>query len=473
MKKRKLIIIGVLVLCVGGGAIFAITRNTAKASEANLDGSSVTAVTKQDLEKTIAVSGTINSAATYNVSSEIANVHITDIRVQVGDEVKAGDVLATLDDTALANNLKSAQSAAGIASQQGNLGIAEAERNYNSTVAANDTAVNRAQDALNSAVAVRDAKNQEVANAQAAYDQAKATLDAAEEDGKEAAQAALDVAAATLEGLKAEANNAIAAVNTAQQALDDANNTRNKTNADSADAVTSSKLSAASSAQSANDSVRQAKEQLGKTTLVAPADGIVTAVNAKVGDVYTGSTLIVIQDVSGFKVSATMDQYDISDVSKGLAATVTTDTTGSEKMTGSITFVSPTPAAVASLTTEGQAATTATSTGYPIEITLDNPSDRLRIGMNAKVTIVVANAKGALSIPAAAIQQDEDGSYYVEVAQDVDGNGIADSEDFQKVPVQQGLVTDYYVQISGEGIDENSFVVIPTEDVEITNTGLF
>lgn len=471
MKKRKMILIGVLVLCVGGTAVFAVTRNTAKASEANLDGSSVTAVVKQDLEKAIAVSGTISSAATYNVSSEIANVQITDIRVQVGDEVKAGDVLATLDDTSLATNLKSAQSAAGIASQQGTLGIAEAERNYNATVAANDTAVKRAQDALNQAVSARDTKNQEVSAAQTTYDQAKAAYDAADDTTKAAAKEAMDAAQAKLEATKTEASAAAGAVTTAQQALDDANTARTKSNADSADAVTSSRLTAQSSAQTANDTVRQAKEQLAKTTLVAPADGIVTAVNAKVGDVYNGSTLIVIQDVSGFKVSATMDQYDISDVSKGLAATITTDTTGSQKMTGSITFVSPTPAAQASATAEGATATTAT--GYPIEVTIDNPSDRLRIGMNAKLNIVVNTAKNALSVPSAAIQQDEDGSYYVEVAQDADNNGVADSEEFTKVMVQQGLVTDYYVQITGEGIDENTFVVIPTEDVEISNAGLF
>lgn len=471
MKKKKLILIGVLVLCVGSGAIFAVARNTAKAGEANTEGTAVTAVVKQDLEKDISVSGTISSAATYNVSSEVANVKITDIRVRVGDMVKAGDVLATLDKTELAESLKSAKTVAEIAGQQGNLGVEEAQRNYNATVAANDTAVRRAQEALNRAVAARDAKNQNVCDAQSSYDNAKNAYDTADETAREAAKSALDVAQTKLEAAKEEAKAADTAVVTAQQALEDADTTRAKSNADSADALTGSRLTAQSSAQTANDSVRKAKEQLAKTTLVAPADGMVTAVNGKVGDVYAGGALIVVQDVSGFKVSATMDQYDISDVSNGLSATITTDTTGNEKMTGSITFVSPTPTAQTSTSSESTQTTAAS--GYPIEVTIDNPSERLRIGMNAKLTIVVNTAKNALSVPAAAVQQDEDGSFYVEVAQDEDKNGTADSEDFRKISVQQGLVTDYYVQITGEGIDENTFVVIPTEDVEISDAGLF
>ena len=111
----------------------------------------------------------------------------------------------------------------------------------------------------------------------------------------------------------------------------------------------------------------QAKEQLQKATITAPADGIITAVNVKAGDTYAGGTMIVVQDVSGFKVSATLGQYDISDVSKGLDAKVTTDTTGSEEMTGKVTFVSPTPVAQASQTAEGQAtAAAATNTLFPV-----------------------------------------------------------------------------------------------------------
>ena len=518
-SKKKVTIVILLVLCVAVGGVFAVTRKTAKASEAAAEGSTVVAVTKQDLSKNIAVSGTISSAATYNLASEVTGVQVKTVNVEVGDEVKAGDVLATLDASNLEKSLASAQSAAGITGQQNTLSIAEAERAYNNTVSGNDTAVARSQEALNTAknaqssasgrlteannaynaaVANRDAKNQAVAAAQAAYDAAKAAYDAADPSNRAAEEAALTGAKEALTAAKTDAEAAEAAVaeakagvnaaqdnvtaanngvTSAQQTLDDANKTRTKTNADSADAVTNSKLAAANSARTAGDAVTQAKEQLQKATIVAPADGVITALNVKVGDTYAGGTMIVLQDVSGFKVSATLGQYDISDVAKGLSAKVTTDTTGTEEMTGKVTFVSPTPVAQASQTAEGQAAAaTAANNGYPIEITIDNPSDRLRIGMNAKVTIIIDTRKDALAIPSGALQQEEDGSYYVEVAQDADGNGIADSEDFEKIPVTQGLVTDYYVEVTGKDLKEGMFVVIPAEDLsdlEIPSVELF
>ncbi|MCR5641695.1 MAG: HlyD family efflux transporter periplasmic adaptor subunit [Lachnospiraceae bacterium] len=510
-KKKKVLIVGALVLVVVGGVVFNMTRRTAQASEAMVGGTSVAAVTKQDLTKSITVSGTINSKATYNVSSEIASVKIEAINVKVGDQVKAGDVLATLDDTRLEKSLASAQSAAGITGKQNSISVAEAERNYNSTVAANDTSVNRSNEALNSAknaqntansnltaaneaynaaVANRDAKNQALANAQSTYDTAAAAYESAVgDDAKAAAQAVLETAAEALESAQAEAtaaeaavaeaklkvtaaqegvNTANSGVTTAQHAVDDANTARTKANADVADAVETSKLAAASSARTANDTVEQAKEQLSKATLVAPSDGVVTAVNAKVGDVYSGTTMIVIQDTSGYKVSASLDQYDISDVAMDMKSTITTDTTGKEEMKGSVTFVSPTPAAQASVTAVENNAAAATSTNitYPIEVTINNPSERLRIGMNAKVKIEMATAKNVLTVPASAVQQEEDGSYYVEVATDDNGDGFADTEEFTKLVVTQGLVTDYYVEVSGKGLSEGMFVVIPTEEVE-------
>lgn len=509
--KKKPFIVAILVLCVGGGAVFFVTHKTANASDTYATGTPVVQVAKQDLTKTISVSGTINSAETYNVSSEITNVLIKEINVKVGDQVHAGDVLATLDTTTLEKDLKSAQTAAGITSQQNNLSIAEAERNYNSTVASNDTAVNRssaaltdaknsqttannklneANNAYNAAATMLDAKNQALNSAQtiyeaakadyqadptdatkkATYEQAEKDLENAQEEVK-AAESAVAEAKATQVAAQEGVTAANSGVTSAQQALDDANTTRAKSNADGADAVTSSKLSAQSSAQSANDSVNKAKEQISKATLVAPADGIVTAVNAKAGDVYSGTTMIVIQDTSGYKVTANLDEYDISDAVMGQKATIMTDTTGDTEMKGSLTFVSPTPAAAVA-NSDGS---TSTTTGYPIEITIENPSERLRIGMKAKVTIVVDTVKDVLAVPSSAIQQDDDGSFFVEVAEDADKDGYADGEDFQKVAVTQGLATDYLIEVSGKDLKEGLYVVIPTDEVSMDdiNAGLF
>lgn len=457
LKNRKTqVAIGALVLCIAGGGVFAATRNTAKASGGDAEGATVTKITKQNLTKSISVTGTISSAASYSVSSEIVNAAVKELNVKVGDNVHAGDVLAKLDDKELSQNVKNAQASAGITNQQGALSVTEAERNYNTTVSSNDIAVNRATEALNAARADTEAKKQKLAEAKQAYDALLASPDATEES-KEAAKSGVDAAQ---ESLNAANQTAISA----QQALDDANTNRTKSNADSLDAVTNSKLSAQNSEQSANQAVTQAKDQLAKATVKAPADGVVTAVNVKVGDTYTGGVMIVIQDVSGYKVSATLDQYDISDVVSGMNAVIKTDTTGDEEMTGSVTFVSPTPADTSS--NNVTSATTTTSTGYPIEISIDHPSDRLRIGMNAKVTIELTSVKNVLTVPANAVQQDENGDMYVEVATDADGDQVADNDEKKKVKITQGLNNGYYVEITGSGLSDSMSVILPEEEAE-------
>ena len=417
-NKKTMVVIGVLVLCIAGGGVFAVTRNTANASDTETVEQDVTEIMKQDLTKSISVTGTISANETYNISSEVVNVLVKEVNVKVGDSVKAGDVLAKLDSSALSDSLKNAQNSASIAQQQADLSVSEAERNYNTTIFTNDTAVARALETLNATNANPDATDQE----------------------KKAAQ----------------------------QAYDDAVVARNKAVADSTDAVTNSKLSSQSSTQSANEAVTKAKEEVAKTVIKAPADGVVTAINFKENNTYTGGTFIVISDTSEFKVSATLDQYDISDVTTDLNATVTTDTTGTQEMKGKVTFVSPTPAET-SATASTAATTTTASAGYPIEISLEDASERLRIGMNAKVTIEIASAKNVLSIPSNAIQQDDDGSYYVEVAEKTGEEG-AETNTTKKVTVTQGLSNGYYVEITGDGLKEGMSVVLPVEET-VTDDG--
>ena len=136
--------------------------------------------------------------------------------------------------------------------------------------------------------------------------------------------------------------------------------------------------------------------------------------------------------------------------------TIKTETTGDDDMTGKITFVSPVPGVAATTNTDNSAQSTnaTASNDYPIEITIDNPSDRLRIGMTAKVTIIESQVKDALTLPDNAVQTDTDGNYYVEVVTDEEAGTT------QQINVTYGLKTDYYVQVEGEGLSEGMNVIV-------------
>lgn len=92
-------------------------------------------------------------------------------------------------------------------------------------------------------------------------------------------------------------------------------------------------LSAQTSVQQAQAQLETAQTNLGKATMVAPFDGVVTAVNGQVGQVMEstssssskpGVTMAANPDV--LQVEATIGQADINSVKLGQKAEITLDT---------------------------------------------------------------------------------------------------------------------------------------------------
>ncbi len=241
----------------------------------------------------------------------------------------------------------------------------------------------------------------------------------------------------------------------AAQAEQDTNRTNEKAVLDSKDGLRNAELNSRTSLISAETEVEKYKKQMTYLTVSAPSAGIITSVSVKEGDNYTGGEIAVVQDDSGFKVSASVDQYDISDIAPGMKAIIKTNTTGDEEMEGELTFVSPVTAAdtvKVDNSSSSQSSSTSSGGDYPIEITIKNPSERLRMGMTAKITLIENEARGALAVPGTCIQTDENGNDYVTVQ-----NGDVT----ENIPVTKGLVTDYYTEISGNEISEGTKIVMP------------
>lgn len=97
--------------------------------------------------------------------------------------------------------------------------------------------------------------------------------------------------------------------------------------------------------------------------------------------------------------------------------------------------------------------------------------------MTAKLSIIISSRENVLTVPYAAVQTAEDGSYYVEVVDEnaagagdpgsgpVDGMvGGANTLPTRRIPVTKGIESDYYVEISGEGIMEGLEVIVPADN---------
>lgn len=242
-----------------------------------------------------------------------------------------------------------------------------------------------------------------------------------------------------------EVENKLNSYTTTKQSADDSSRNNNNSVISQQNNLTSAQLDAATATDSQEETVENYETQLENCTLVAPMDGVITSLNFASGDTYTGGELLVIQDNSNFIVSATVDQYDISDIAKDMKAVIKTDTTEDLEMNGTVTFVSPTPQTAGNIGSS--------STNYPLEITIEDASERLRIGMTAKVSIILESAEDVFAVPYDCIQTSVNGSSYIEVS---DSSG-----ETKNINVTCGMETDYYVEISGDELTEGMQVIVP------------
>ena len=205
----------------------------------------------------------------------------------------------------------------------------------------------------------------------------------------------------------------------------------------------------------AQDGLAQAKAtladlraQLARSSLVAPADGIVTAINVTVGaDAPTADAIDLA--AATFQVTANVVESDVSTLQVGQAATVTVAAIEAE-LTGTVSSIAP----VAESSTSGGVVS------YAAVVALDAPPATLKPGMTADVTITTASATGVLAVPAAAIRGTSDN--YTVLVMNATGTPTAR-------PVTVGLMTSSLVEIKS-GLNEGDVVVTGTSSQQRAGT---
>ncbi len=308
-----------------------------------------------------------------------------------------------------------------------------------------------------------------VTAAQAEYQTASADYSAAAAD-YEKAKAEREALESSVDAKKTAMD---ANYRTYDRAADTFNNTvrmQNSAVAGSQDSLTNSRLSATIGSQAQENQVETYEKQLEKGILTSPINGTVTAVNVKEGDTYGGGVIVTIQDCEDFIVEAEIDEYDISDIKEGMKVLFKTDATREEQLEGEVTFVSPVPtSAAASSSAMGSGSATSLTTGggkatYQIKVAIRTATDRLRLGMTAKMNIVLNEVEHVLTVPYDAVQTDENGDTVVYVLeQTMDAEGKTTQEQ-RPVAVTVGTEGDYYVEVSGDGLEEGMKVEIPKEE---------
>ncbi|HEX5494728.1 MAG TPA: efflux RND transporter periplasmic adaptor subunit [Mycobacteriales bacterium] len=146
----------------------------------------------------------------------------------------------------------------------------------------------------------------------------------------------------------------------------------------------------------ANAQVADAQAALDATKLVAPADGVITAVNVSVGLPPTSGTAAVEERSTAMMVQASVSELDVPNIKGGQAAQVT--------FPALATTIAATVASAptqANSTNNQAAATTAVT--FPVQLTITHPPVGLLPGMSAQVSITVTAHQNVLTVPTTAI----------------------------------------------------------------------
>jgi len=151
----------------------------------------------------------------------------------------------------------------------------------------------------------------------------------------------------------------------------------------------------------ANAAVDTGKTNLGYTKIMAPMAGEVVSITLLEGQTLNANqsapNLLRIADISTVTVWSQVSEADIVDVKPGQVAYFTV--LGSpRRWSGKIRQVLPTPELINNVVF------------YDVLFDIPNPEGQLKIQMTAQVFIVLAQAKGVLFVPAAAIGNASEGS---------------------------------------------------------------
>lgn len=482
MKKRQIVIIGGIGLAVVGAGVFGFVRQSrhrqreAMAAQETLI--ETVQVKRQNLVDSVSVTGTIQSADARKVSASAKDVKVQEVHYEVGDYVNAGDVVVVLDASSLERSLEEAKNRQALSTYTENKSIETASENYTEAVEDGTDAYSKAvkneaqakedlQEAdgdLNEAAERLKRREERVAEAKEALNAAAAPTEPSEgasEEEKAAYQEALkayqelEQAYAEAQASYTEAHQAYNAAEqadekaqeayeTASEALSEEQKKNDRNIADAEDNLEKAQMEHTYSNDSSQQTIEDYEEQIASCTVTAPISGILTAVNVEAGDTYMGegSILFEVADQEHFIVSASVDEYEISKLKKEMEAAVIVEAIGDEELPAEVSFVSPTAAS-----------SDTGSASYQLEIGLKEANSDLRIGMTAKASVVLQAAYDVLTVPYDCVETDEEGNSSIHI----DQNGEKTA-----VPVEVGMQGDYYVEVSGETITEDTMVYYPT-----------
>lgn len=216
---------------------------------------------------------------------------------------------------------------------------------------------------------------------------------------------------------------------------------------------------AAQSTKSQEIAIQSLQDTLADATITAPVSGVVTAVYAEEGQPGNG-LLFVIEDTDALKITTNIREYDVGNIEVGMPVVIRSDATGDKEISGTVTYIAP----AANKTENGNTLTADDSTvEFEAEVQVNDADSGLRIGMNTRLTVLLEERSDVYGVPYDSVVEKADGSevvYAVEPNSEKEGSYVV-----TEVPVTTGLETDFYIEVSGDGITDGLSIVSDPQSV--------
>ena len=374
----------------------------------------------------ITVSGIVESVERRNVYTTLG-FRIDRVYVETGDQVQAGQVLASLDTANLELTIAQQRASIDVARQNSQNAIQDTRRMLSEATAnlANNTNIHilNAEAALSAAKlnltsvqqnyddAIRDynlGNNPQVLNAESLLRTARVELDRIERDhanftnllasgiitqdemrqsenaltharnqyndARTSYENATQLQQRTIEQLRISLETAAASKQSAQEML-------NAARVAAQQDIERLRSSVASAETGANlehmeIALRQLERQLEESTITAPISGTVTAVIAREGATGMG-LLFTVEDTDNLRIITSFREYDLGRVEQGMEVVITSNATGTAEYTGVISRINP------------AATPSSPVVEFEAEVTVTSADTGLRIGMNTRVSVAL------------------------------------------------------------------------------------
>ncbi|UCF35448.1 MAG: efflux RND transporter periplasmic adaptor subunit [Acidobacteriota bacterium] len=358
-KKRSRKLVSFISLAVLSGAI-AIVVAMLGSKPLSVDADSLAIVELDDLARSVVATGIIEPISNKIEIRSKASGLVKEVHVDVGDQVKPGQVLVELDRDQLLAQLRESEA---------NLQAAKADFH------ASEAALERAEILA------------EEFDVQLAESNHQRSIELYEQ--RLIAQSQFDSTLGRLEEARNRQRAAVASIGVSKAAI-------------------AQKQAQVAQCQAIFDRI---EEELSYTAIRSPIRGVVLARDVEVGSAVSSiltmgagaTTVLTLGDMNDVYVKGEVSESDIGLVEVGLPARITVESYRDKVFSGTVYKISP-------LGREEE-----NVTSFEVRVSVENPEGLLLANMSANAEIILEEHKQVLTIPEGAILYDEEKHPYVEV----------------------------------------------------------